>query len=68
MAKLNTDRNLADPDEVYATLIAAHQGLSDEESAAFNARLILTLFNHIGDAEVIEEALRLALSAAPAKG
>lgn len=60
MAKLKTNRNLARPDDVYASLIAAHDGLSDDESAAFNARLILTLFNHIGDEEVIAEALEVA--------
>lgn len=64
MARLNLNRNLAAPDDVYASLIAAHDGLSDAESAAFNARLILTLFNHIGDAEVIEEALQLARKSA----
>lgn len=60
MGKLNTERNLANPDDVYAQLIAAHEGLSLEESAALNARLILTLINHIGDPEIIAEALRLA--------
>ncbi len=58
--KLNTTRNLARPDDAYAMLIAAHEGLAPEESAAFNARLILTLINHIGDEEVIAEALRVA--------
>lgn len=60
MAKLITTRNIARPDDVYARLIEAHEGKKAEESAALNARLILTLFNHIGDEEVIAEALKLA--------
>lgn len=64
MGRLVTTRNLADPDAVYARLIAAHEHLDEAASAALNARLILTLCNHIGDAEVIAEALELA--AAPA--
>ncbi|OXT00767.1 hypothetical protein B7H23_11865 [Notoacmeibacter marinus] len=65
MAKLNRSRNITDADDIYASLIAAHEGLSDKESAALNARLILTLFNHIGDAEVIEEALGIARLSPP---
>jgi hypothetical protein len=60
MGKLNTVRNAARPDELYALLIRAHEGKTKEESDAFNARLILTLMNHIGDEEVIAEALRVA--------
>ncbi|MGR3579243.1 MAG: DUF2783 domain-containing protein, partial [Sagittula sp.] len=44
----------------YAELIRCHEGLSDDESAAFNARLILLLANHIGDPEVLSEAMRKA--------
>lgn len=57
MAHLNTKPNIAMPDDFYAALIAAHDGKSDEESEAFNARLILVLANHIGDQEVLKEAL-----------
>jgi hypothetical protein len=60
MGKLNTTRNVARPDDVYALLIEAHEGKTKEESDAFNARLILTLINHIGDEEAIAEALKLA--------
>lgn len=52
--------NLARPDEVYAALIAAHEGLSDADSQALNARLILILLNHIGDEGVIRAALAAA--------
>jgi uncharacterized protein DUF2783 len=34
--------------------------LSDEQSELVNARLILLLANHVGDAEVLREAMRCA--------
>ena len=49
--------NIDDPDGFYAELIAAHEGLTDEESQALNARLILILANHVGDREVLSRAL-----------
>lgn len=49
--------NLIKPDDTYATLLAAHEGLSKAQSDALNARLILLLANHIGDAEVLQQAL-----------
>lgn len=57
---LRTELNIADPDGLYAALLAAHRGLSAEGSAALNAELVLLLMNHVGDAEVIGEALALA--------
>jgi hypothetical protein len=36
-------------DDVYEALLAAHAGLSEVESAALNARLILLLCNAVGD-------------------
>ncbi|MCR9156285.1 MAG: DUF2783 domain-containing protein [Rhodobacteraceae bacterium] len=60
---LNTAPNIPDPDGFYADLLNAHEGLSDDNSIAFNARLILILANHIGDRAVLTEAL-----AAAAKG
>ena len=67
MPNLNTDPNIDRPDDFYAELLAAHEGLSDSESAALNARLILTLANHIGDRGVLSEAVCLA-AIAGAKG
>ena len=60
MSTLNTSPNLAAPDEFYAALLEAHEGLSKAESDALNARLILILSNHIGDMTVLKEALALA--------
>jgi Protein of unknown function (DUF2783) len=47
-------------DEFYECLIATHQGLSDAESRALNARLVVLLANHIGDLEVIAQACAAA--------
>lgn len=60
MAALVTTANLPDPDETYNRLIDAHRDLSPAESQAFNARLILLLANHIGDPQVLDEALAAA--------
>ena len=60
MGKLNTNPNVAYADSVYQKLIDAHAGLSDADSIALNARLILLLINHIGDREAIEAAIELA--------
>jgi hypothetical protein len=59
---LITTPNLADPDAAYAALLAAHKGLSEAESQALNARLVLVLMNHVGTG-VFAEALKLAKSA-----
>lgn len=58
--KLRTALGFANPDDFYDALIEAHRGLSEEQSAQLNAKLILLLANHIGDLDVIREALRLA--------
>jgi hypothetical protein len=58
---LETDFNLGrDADDLYAELVDAHEGLSEPESAALDARLILILLNHIGDAAVIRAAIAAA--------
>lgn len=60
MNALITSRNIDRPDDAYDLLLTAHEGLSKDESDALNARLILTLINHIGDIEVLREALDVA--------
>ena len=47
-------------DDIYAALIEAHRGLTPEESARLNARLVLMLANYIGDASVILDAIQRA--------
>ena len=57
---LNTEPNIAASDDFYQELIDLHRDLSDEESALVNAKLILLLANHIGDAAVLREAMQAA--------
>lgn len=57
---LNLNPNLPDPDGFYDELLGAHEGLSKEQSDAFNARLLLILANHIGDRDVLTQALKAA--------
>lgn len=49
--------NIAGPDEFYEALIEAHRGLSPEQSAMLNAKLILVLANQVGDLAVLRAAL-----------
>ena len=61
MVGLETQTNrLSDPDEAYRQIIEAHRGLTDADSAALNARLVLILAHQIGDLAVLMEALALA--------
>ena len=68
---LITDAHLQEPgkryfqtfspgDDFYEAWIEAHNGLTDDESLAVNARLVLLLANHIGDISVLREALAIA--------
>ena len=57
---LNTEPNLAAPDDFYEELIDLHRDLSDSESALVNAKLILLLANHVGDIDVLHEAMAAA--------
>jgi hypothetical protein len=57
---LSADRLSSGADNVYAALIAAHEGLDDRQSAALNARLILLLANLVGDADAVIKAIETA--------
>jgi hypothetical protein len=68
---LNTDSNFHQPnqqvfrayragDDFYEALIETHLDLSDEQSEMVNARLVLLLANHIGDLDVLRQALDAA--------
>lgn len=54
------DPNIPDPDGFYEDLLNVHQGLEKQDSDALNARLILILANHVGDRDVLREALNVA--------
>tara|TARA_B100001057_G_scaffold321249_1_gene321460 strand:- start:1551 stop:1748 length:198 start_codon:yes stop_codon:yes gene_type:complete len=60
MNTLNLQPNFTDGDEFYERLLNAHEGLIKEESDALNARLIILLANHIGDLNVLDQAIILA--------
>jgi len=57
---LSTASNFTKPDDAFRAIVEAHRGLSDEQSADFDAALVLILANHIGDIEVLGEAIALA--------
>jgi hypothetical protein len=68
---MRSDLNISDPDAFYEALIAAHEGLSDEQSNLLNARLVLLLANQIGDMAVLRAciaAAREGLEAGPPAG
>jgi hypothetical protein len=60
MTTLVTDPNIAAPDDFYEELILLHRDLTDAQSALVNAKLILLLANHIGDAGVLRAAMAAA--------
>ncbi|MFT6916601.1 MAG: hypothetical protein ACJAWL_002942 [Motiliproteus sp.] len=68
---LNTESNFHQPgqqvfrtyrcgDDFYEALIDTHLDLTDEQSNQVNARLVLLLANHIGDMDVLRQALAAA--------
>ena len=57
---LNTNPNIATPDDFYEELIELHRDLTEEQSALVNAKLVLLLANHVGDLAVLREAMRAA--------
>lgn len=57
---LDLQPRLRDPDGLFAALVAAHDGLDPVASRRLDAQLVLLLANHIGDPEVVFEAIRVA--------
>jgi hypothetical protein len=57
---LSTSSNFAKPDDAFRMIVESHRGLSDAQSADLDAALVLVLANHIGDIEVLREAIELA--------
>ena len=60
MGKLVTTSQFADPDAAYVALVDARRGLSETAAAALDVRLVLLLANHIGDMDVLREAIIVA--------
>jgi hypothetical protein len=58
--ELITQPNVPDVDGFYEELINSQRDLNDEQAALMNAKLVLTLANHIGDRQVLRQALLIA--------
>lgn len=54
------ESNIPDPDGFYEALIACQRDLDDAQAEQFQARLLLLLANHVGDREVLHEAMQRA--------
>jgi hypothetical protein len=60
MSKLRTEPAPGNPDDLYEALVEARRDLDAGQSAALDAKLVLLLANHIGDLEVVREAIAAA--------
>ncbi len=60
MNRLRTEERLERPDDLYELLTLAHRDLTPEQSRLLNAKLLLLLANHIGDLDVLREAVAIA--------
>jgi hypothetical protein len=63
MPKLVTVSQFVEPDAAYVALVEARRGLSEQATAALDTKLVLILANHIGDIDVLKEAIALAKQA-----
>ncbi|MGY3694706.1 hypothetical protein ACVIGA_004786 [Bradyrhizobium sp. USDA 3240] len=57
---LSTSSNFAKPDDAFRAIVEAHRGLTEAQSADLDAALVLVLANHIGDLDVLREAIAVA--------
>ncbi|MFN3416081.1 MAG: DUF2783 domain-containing protein [Caldimonas sp.] len=57
---LITAPHLDAPDDFYEALIDTHRELTTAQSHELNAKLVLLLANHIGDTDVLRQALQAA--------
>jgi hypothetical protein len=57
---LQTKANIADPDGFYQELIDSQRDLREGEAELMNCKLVLILANHIGDRDVLREAIQRA--------
>jgi hypothetical protein len=54
---LNIEPNISKFDDFYEALIDMHRDIDATQSEMVNAKLILLLANHIGDLDVLREAI-----------
>ena len=57
---MKTTLNQQDADNFYEQLLDAHEGLTEQQSALLNARLILLLANQVGDAKALKDCVEAA--------
>ena len=57
---MQIEAHFEDADGFYNSLVQAHEGMSEQQSFAFNARLIFLLANQIGDAAVLADCIAAA--------
>ena len=57
MIDLGTDRLGKSGDDFYESLMAAHSGLTIDQSTKLNARLVLIMANAIGDIATLKAIL-----------
>jgi Protein of unknown function (DUF2783) len=62
---MKLEANIPDPDGFYEALVQAHEGLSEKQSAALNARLVFLLANQVGNQSVLLDCVGAARKAAP---
>ena len=60
MTQLNIESNFTNADEFYEALINAHRDLTLEQSHQMNAKLVLLLANHVGNLDVLKDAMQRA--------
>jgi hypothetical protein len=60
MSKLNTNANIDNVDDFYQRITDLSLNLKTEEIMVRHAKLILLLSNHIGDNQVLNEAIEIA--------
>jgi Protein of unknown function (DUF2783) len=65
---MTTDPNIPDPDGFYAALVAAHEGLTEAQSAELNARLVFLLANQVGTHAVLLDCVAAARKAFKSAG
>ena len=58
--KLITEPQIDKPDDFYQSLIDLYRDTDEEQSRLVSSKLILLLSNHIGDMEVLNEAMSIA--------
>jgi hypothetical protein len=63
-----TEPHIPDPDGFYAAWVAAHEGLTEAQSADLDARLVLLLANQCGDQAVLLECIAAARESGPPPG